>query len=571
MPARKLVLLGALVAFTSAGPLALWSPGAIAASAGAVPAVISPPPVPPPSAHPPALSAATSPPGREVTTEGGQPCAYGAPNGGYLATTSNGQVFSFGTATAHGTLAATGLSRPIVGIAATPGGSGYWLVAGDGGVFSFGDARFHGSTGGIRLSQPIVGVAATPDAGGYWLVAADGGVFSFGDARFRGSTGGMHLSKPIVGMAATPDGKGYWLVASDGGIFAFGDARFHGSTGGERLADPIVGMAATPDGSGYWLDAADGGIFAFGNARFRGSATGRDLAGPVVGMAVTPDGDGYTLLGADGSTFPFGTATFQGTLAGGLLGSPVVAVVAIAGQVAKGQPIEFTGYPVLDEFGGYYYYAGANQYAVASGASVQICQADPDIGNVSSPDSVGHSLTEMAVGNGAGSDYIEFISITQQFDSGPTLWMTWWDNGNFQGSDGFVQLSPTILNGMNLPVGSTASYAVLQSDSRWDFYYDGQLVGYFPDSLWNDTFTVAGEVQVFGEVQANNSAPPQGQMGNGVFGDQAGSATVNGYQLFGSRPPAGFGQEYATETTPDYYDTSGLTPTSFRYGGPGAT
>jgi hypothetical protein len=288
-------------------------------------------------------------------------------------------------------------------------------------------------------------------------------------------------------------------------------------------------------------------------------------------MAITPDGRGYTLVGADGSTFPFGTATFQGTFGGGLLGSPVVAVASLPGHVAAGPTIEFQGYPVYDEYGGYYYYAGGNQYVSASGASVQICQAAPDIGNISSPDSVGHSLTEMAVGNGPETDYVEFISITQQLETTPTLWMTWWYNGNFQGSSGFVQLSQTVLNGMNLPVGSTASYSVLQSDSRWNFYYDGQLVGYFPDSLWNNTFTAAEQVQVFGEVEAFTSTPPHGQMGDGLFGQAAGAATVNGYQLFGSTQPAGFGNEYATETTPDYYDTSGLTATSFRYGGPGAS
>ncbi|MDQ1521630.1 MAG: hypothetical protein QOI55_2703, partial [Actinomycetota bacterium] len=59
---------------------------------------------------------------------------------------------------------------------------GYWSVASDGGIFSFGDAAFHGSTGAIALTKPIVGMAATPSGAGYWLVASDGGIFSFGDA-----------------------------------------------------------------------------------------------------------------------------------------------------------------------------------------------------------------------------------------------------------------------------------------------------------------------------------------------------------------------------------------------------
>ncbi|MCZ7527874.1 MAG: hypothetical protein M5U14_16745 [Acidimicrobiia bacterium] len=126
-------------------------------------------------------------------------------------------------------------------------------------VFAMGDAGQHGSTGAMDLTRPIVGMAATPSGGGYWLVASDGGIFAFGDAAFHGSTGSVALNRPIVGMAATPSGSGYWLVASDGGIFAFGDAAFHGSTGSVALNRPIVGMAATPSGGGYWLVASDGG------------------------------------------------------------------------------------------------------------------------------------------------------------------------------------------------------------------------------------------------------------------------------------------------------------------------
>ena len=106
---------------------------------------------------------------------------------------------------------------------------GYWLAASDGGVFSFGNANFYGSMGATPLNKPVVGIASTPDGKGYWLAASDGGVFSFGDANFYGSMGGTPLNKPVVGIASTPDGKGYWLVASDGGVFSLGDARFMGS------------------------------------------------------------------------------------------------------------------------------------------------------------------------------------------------------------------------------------------------------------------------------------------------------------------------------------------------------
>jgi len=129
----------------------------------------------------------------------------------------------------------------------TPSGptAGYHLVAADGGMFDFGNAQFSGSMGGKPLNKPVVGMAAVPGGGGYWEVASDGGIFSFGDAQFYGSMGGKPLNAPIVGMAAVPGGGGYWEVASDGGIFSFGDAQFYGSMGGTPLNKPVVGMAAT--------------------------------------------------------------------------------------------------------------------------------------------------------------------------------------------------------------------------------------------------------------------------------------------------------------------------------------
>ncbi len=170
---------------------------------------------------------------------------------------SDAGAFFFPPAPAPASLISTYQAVPaLAGLALPfgPSGRSYWEVASDGGVFSFGDAGFHGSMGATPLNRPIVGMAATPDGQGYWLVASDGGVFSFGDAGFHGSMGATPLNRPIVGMAATPDGQGYWLVASDGGVFSFGDAGFHGSMGATPLYRPVVGMAASPDGraTGWW-------------------------------------------------------------------------------------------------------------------------------------------------------------------------------------------------------------------------------------------------------------------------------------------------------------------------------
>ncbi|HEY5023745.1 MAG TPA: SpoIID/LytB domain-containing protein [Acidimicrobiales bacterium] len=119
---------------------------------------------------------------------------------------------------------------------ASGGIGGYWLVATDGGIFSFGGAAFHGSAGNIRLTKPVVGMAATPDGGGYWLVASDGGVFSFGDAPFEGSLPGAGVRASGVAILPTHTSQGYLIVTADGRVVDFGDAPQFGD-----VADVVVG------------------------------------------------------------------------------------------------------------------------------------------------------------------------------------------------------------------------------------------------------------------------------------------------------------------------------------------
>ena len=265
---------------------------------------------------------------------------------GYWFVAGDGGVFSFGDAGFHGSMGATRLAAPVVGMASTPSGAGYWMVARDGGIFSFGDAGFHGSMGGQPLNKPIVGIASTPSGKGYWMVATDGGIFSFGDAAFYGSTGNIALNKPIVGMASTPSGKGYWMVASDGGVFTFGDAGFHGSTGDIALNAPIVAMSTTPSGRGYWMVATDGGIFSFGDAAFHGSTGNIKLNKPIVGMTESGFGAGYWLVASDGGIFSFGNAPFYGSTGDLQLTSPVVAMAPRAKPGPIGSAIFY--YPWYD-------------------------------------------------------------------------------------------------------------------------------------------------------------------------------------------------------------------------------
>ena len=120
-----------------------------------------------------------------------------------LTSGSDAGAFYFPGAPSLGNLIATYQAVPaLAGLSFPwgPAGGGYQEVGSNGGVFAFGDATFHGSLGATHLNAPIVGMAPTPDGAGYWLVAADGGVFAFGDATFHGSLGATHLNAPIIGM-----------------------------------------------------------------------------------------------------------------------------------------------------------------------------------------------------------------------------------------------------------------------------------------------------------------------------------------------------------------------------------
>jgi hypothetical protein len=258
------------------------------------------------------------------------------PSGGYWEVASDGGVFSFGNALFYGSMGATHLNAPIVGMGVTPDGGGYWLVASDGGVFSFGDAKFFGSTGAIHLNKPIVGMGVTSDGGGYWLVASDGGVFSFGDAAYRGSLGGTHLNSPTIGMAVSASVnsglsfEGYWLVSADGTVTAFGAATLGSLTG--HLSSPVVGITANPRDYGYWLVTANGAVLSFGDAPNEGSAADLPLNKPMVGLAPRYDDNtgtfAYWEAASDGGIFTFGNTPFYGSTGGMRLNAPIVGIGA---------------------------------------------------------------------------------------------------------------------------------------------------------------------------------------------------------------------------------------------------
>ena len=78
-------------------------------------------------------------------------------NHGYWLVASDGGVFAF-DAPFRGSLGNLSLNRPVNGLVAY--GNGYLMVASDGGVFDFSDKRFAGSLGATPLAAPVIGIAA---------------------------------------------------------------------------------------------------------------------------------------------------------------------------------------------------------------------------------------------------------------------------------------------------------------------------------------------------------------------------------------------------------------------------
>jgi hypothetical protein len=241
----------------------------------------------------------------------------GSSSAGYWLASGHGDVYQFGNAAYHGSLAGKASQvDDIVGIAPAPGGGGYWMAARNGKVYSFGSAKSHGSLAsqGTTDIDDVVGIAPDPRGGGYFLVGQNGNVYPFGTAKFHGSLLSKNIDN-IVAIASTPDGRGYWLVNSKGAVSPFGDAKKLGSLAASAHVTDIAGIAATPDGRGYWLVGKNGAVYHFGDAANHGSLAGGKASADIVGIAGTPDGGGYWLVSAKGAVSHFGDAAFAGSLA----------------------------------------------------------------------------------------------------------------------------------------------------------------------------------------------------------------------------------------------------------------
>ena len=214
-------------------------------------------------------------------------------------------------------------------------------------------------------------------------------------------------------------------------------------------------------------------------------------------------------------------------------------------------------------------YGGAFQFAVADGSSMSTTVSRPALATGDF-----HSLGEMAAESADGKNIVEIgwtVDRSLFGDSEPHLFVFHWVNGvpTCYNGCGFVPVAnfASVTAGMTLPAGnSTTQFAIQHVQGKWWVSFSGILFGFFPDTLWGNSFTKVGLTQWFGEVAAN-SATPCTDMGNGLFSSSPTSAAAVAIGFIGG-PAANISLN--TITNPSLYSATRTSSNSIRFGGPGA-
>jgi hypothetical protein len=242
-----------------------------------------------------------------------------------------------------------------------------------------------------------------------------------------------------------------------------------------------------------------------------------------------------------------------------------------------------------DGTGSYFCHAGAYQYPTdttgtpdADGAYMSTLVQSPWV-NTSGTHPDQHSLAELAVEAKGANGTMNIIEIgwrvdpsdpTFAGDQTPRLFVFHWIDGvpqcydNENGGCGFTPYgSSGITPGMALASGTTQQFEIDYSGGDWWYGLNGTWFGYLRGTLWNNTFTKAELVQMFGEVASTKSIPCS-NMGNGYLGSSPGSVAVTNVGFFNSTDTVNLAPYNPDD--PTLYDSQVTTSyNSFRYGGSG--
>jgi hypothetical protein len=225
--------------------------------------------------------------------------------------------------------------------------------------------------------------------------------------------------------------------------------------------------------------------------------------------------------------------------------------------------------PVVNiAFGAPFFYATAQADTRAGtiGASANLTQHNPHVGARDV-----HSLGEVAALDvtPSGRNIVEIGWSVFNGAPYPQLFVYHWinDHKTCYNGCGYVQVSPYHYPGMQVAVtGTPQLYYIRQMGGAWWLNYQGDWIGYFPNSIWRGNFTRANQTQYFGEVEGQ--VRPCTQMGDGIFGGNAGAAAMTNLLAWTAAGPyvPGF---MPMATRPAWYTIRRSGGNNFTWGGPG--
>ncbi|MEV6601113.1 neprosin family prolyl endopeptidase [Actinoplanes sp. NPDC051346] len=215
--------------------------------------------------------------------------------------------------------------------------------------------------------------------------------------------------------------------------------------------------------------------------------------------------------------------------------------------------------------GAFYHYAAGTQIGATDGTSANLHIAKPELAAADA-----HTLTEIAVQSADSKQIVEVgwtVDRKVNGDDDPHLFVFYWKDGKpaCYNACGFkVYSQATIKPGATLPTGVQKRFGVQRSGSNWWIAYDSEWIGYYPDDLWNGSFTRAGATQWFGEV-ASATEETCTDMGKGLPPTDGTASRIGTIQMVNGPDP-----NASVHSTSPHYGVLSLSPSTFRYGGPGS-
>jgi hypothetical protein len=192
-----------------------------------------------------------------------------------------------------------------------------------------------------------------------------------------------------------------------------------------------------------------------------------------------------------------------------------------------------------------------------------------------------HTLAEVAVSNNGSGNIVEVgwnVDTVVNGNADPHLFAFNWVGGTpgCYNACGFVPYGTGVQAGdnINAHVGTSKFMEIQQFSGAWWIAYGGAWIGYFPNSDWpGSTFTSNDFTQVFGEVAAGTLTPCT-DMGNGILGNSANTATAAKLGSYAQVPNVGTNVLSGPFSVPNTIPTNvyvgyAQSARTFVYGGPG--